>query len=158
MNDIRYTVEVFYTDFLTGVKASKAYNFMAQNEECAKKIALELHLLSEGLSDDMEVIAKPVVVTGDTEKKIDKLLVQTLKEVGKAFGGKTYGEFLELYQKLDGRHLQLGDRTSFVFDIMGFTLGVSQFGEQVEVSKSEIVYATEGRRFIIRNGVVYQGN
>lgn len=155
MRPIRYNTVVRYTD-LYEVRKEKSYNIFAIDDEDAEKITLELFLIDEGLSSDMDVTVQSILAEPEVDAKITKVLVSVLRELNKIIIGVTYPEFLRIYENFSGKYLVLGQEPSYYIQFMGFTLQVKLVDHKAVLSRDEIVYTDdEGREYIIKGGNTY---
>lgn len=155
MRPIRYNTVVRYTD-LYEVRKEKSYNIFAIDDEDAEKITLELFLIDEGLSSDMDVTVQAMLAEPEVDAKITKVLVSVLRELNKIIIGVTYPEFLRIYENFSGKYLVLSQEPSYYIQFMGFTLQVKLVDHKAVLSRDEIVYTDdEGREYIIKGGNTY---
>lgn len=158
MIPIKYDATVHYKS-TSNHALQKSYTFFAKDDNNAKEIALELFLIDEGVSNDMDVSVSPIGVSLDEESRIDKTLIKVLREVDKVVSGANYVQFLEVFQTFQGKNIKLGKNASYTIEIMGFKIRVAMDGMQAVVCRDEIAYTDEtGNFYVIRRGNVYHGN
>ena len=93
MLSIRYRTSVSYKDVF-GEENRKVYELFARNDEDARSITSEIFLLDEGVSEDMEINVTPVKPPAEVEFRIDRSLVDVLRELNKLISGANYKEYV----------------------------------------------------------------
>lgn len=160
---VRFMLPVKYTATITykstdNHSLNKNYIFFARDDSNAKEIAIELFLIDEGISNDMEVEVTPIEVTEHEELLVDRSTVKVLREVDKVVSGVNYVEFLNIFRKFEGKNLKLGSDASFNIEFMGFTFHIVMRNRQAMVCRDEFTYMHENRLYVVRLGKVYYGN
>lgn len=158
MLSIRYHTSVTYKDVF-GTENRKVYDLFARNDEDAKSITTEIFLLDEGVSEDMEINVEAVKPPTEVESRIDRSLVDVMRELIKLMRDATYKDFLDLFLKLGGKNLKLGDNPSFMLDFLGFTFIAEIRNGVAGINRSEIRYTdANNHKYVIRHGEVFYGN
>lgn len=158
MLSIRYRTSVSYKDVF-GDENRKVYELFARNDEDARSITSEIFLLDEGVSEDMEINVTPLKPPAEVESRIDRSLVDVLRELNKLVSGANYKDFMSMYLKLGGKNLKLGSNASFMLEFLGFTFALQMKNGTPEINRTEIRYTdANNHKYVIRYGEVFYAN
>lgn len=155
MYPIKYKVRVIYEDFMEG-RQHKDYDIFALTDSEAKSIAREIFCTLVGESEDMKIGCHAMDADTELAVKVISSWNSAYNSLSDKLIGKTYPDFLELYQELGGFNLVLGEGAGFYFKLLNFTIHLYMENGLLKIDNSEVYYSDEYNGcFVIRGNNMY---
>ena len=151
MHQIKYKVIVQYKDFDSVVK-TVSYSLFANDENDAIKIAEEFFFMNIGVCENMHFDAKAISPSKEELISINSSVLSKIPELKKVVDGKTYKDFLGVFQNFDGFNLSLSPTiSSFYFTFRGFTCKAVYMNGTSFLDTEEVIFdAGNNRHYVIR--------
>lgn len=155
MIPILYKSYISYTDIYEEIQ-TKEYEFYARDDLDAGKIASELFLIDEGISNNMNISIEAVTVNIEDKSKIMDMLNSALNGLSNELCGLTYPEFIRMFVNFGGKGIVLGKDASYYIKLMGFIFKVYLKDYISCISTEEVLYEVgDGRMYSIRGKNIY---